>query len=107
MAGSARCAFVREPRDAASVEHDSIELHSVHFAAGAVLLGAGTAMVYPTPLAAIGDVAHPPWRASAVGVYRLWRDSGYAVGAIVAGFLADALGISAASLVSLRGKHSL
>lgn len=55
------------------------------FASGAVLLGAGTAMVYPTLLAAIGDVAHPTWRASAVGVYRLWRDLGYAVGAIIAG----------------------
>jgi MFS family permease len=66
------------------------------FAAGATLLGAGTAMVYPTLLAAIGDVAHPAWRASAVGVYRLWRDLGYAVGAVVAGVTADALGIRAA-----------
>jgi MFS family permease len=61
---------------------------------GAVLLGAGTAMVYPTLLAAIGDVAHPAWRESAVGVYRLWRDSGYAVGALLAGILADLLGLS-------------
>ncbi len=66
------------------------------FAAGAVLLGIGTAMVYPTLLAAIGDVAHPSWRASAVGVYRLWRDLGYAVGAIVAGVTADWLGLAAA-----------
>jgi len=66
------------------------------FAAGALLLGAGTAMVYPTLLAAIGDVAHPVWRASAVGVYRLWRDLGYAIGALVAGFTADVLGIHAA-----------
>ena len=58
-----------------------------------VLLGLGTAMVYPTLLAAIGDVAHPSWRASAVGVYRLWRDSGYAIGAILAGVLADTFGI--------------
>ena len=50
-----------------------------------MLLGLGTAMVYPTLLAAIGDVAHPTWRASAVGVYRLWRDLGYAVGALLAG----------------------
>lgn len=64
------------------------------FAAGAVLLGLGTAMVYPTLLAAIGDVAHPAWRASAVGVYRLWRDLGYAVGALVAGFSADRFGLS-------------
>jgi MFS family permease len=66
------------------------------FAAGAVLLGLGTAMVYPTLLAAIGDVAHPSWRASAVGVYRLWRDSGYAVGALLAGSTADLFGLSAA-----------
>jgi MFS family permease len=64
--------------------------------AGAVLLGIGTAMVYPTLLAAISDVAHPDWRASAVGVYRLWRDGGYAVGALTAGLIADALGIPAA-----------
>src|SRR5437763_7941141 len=52
------------------------------------LLGLGTALVYPTLLAAISDVAHPEWRASAVGVYRLWRDSGYAIGALLAGILA-------------------
>jgi MFS family permease len=66
------------------------------FMAGAVLLGIGTAMVYPTLLAAIGDVAHPSWRASAVGVYRLWRDLGYAIGALVAGLTADAFGLQAA-----------
>ena len=66
------------------------------FAAGSALLGAGTAMVYPTLLAAIGDVAHPVWRASSVGVYRLWRDLGYAVGALLAGVTADALGLHAA-----------
>jgi MFS family permease len=60
---------------------------------GAVLLGFGTASVYPTLLAAIGDVAHPQWRASAVGVYRLWRDLGYAVGALLAGAIADLLGL--------------
>lgn len=63
---------------------------------GAVLLGIGTAMVYPTLLAAISDVAHPEWRASAVGVYRLWRDLGYAVGALLAGLLADLFGIAVA-----------
>jgi MFS family permease len=66
------------------------------FASGAALLGLGTAMVYPTLLAAIGDVAHPSWRASSVGVYRLWRDMGYAVGALLAGAVADAFGLSAA-----------
>jgi MFS family permease len=64
--------------------------------AAAIVLGIGTAMVYPTLLAAIGDVAHPNWRASAVGVYRLWRDSGYAVGALLSGVIADLLGASAA-----------
>jgi len=66
------------------------------WAAAAVLLGAGTAMVYPTLLAAIGDVAHPAWRARSVGVYRLWRDGGFAVGALLAGLIADAYGILAA-----------
>jgi len=68
----------------------------VGFASGAFLLGVGTAMVYPTLLAAIGDVAHPSWRASSVGVYRLWRDLGYAIGALLAGLTADALGLPAA-----------
>jgi len=68
----------------------------VWFAAGGVLLGIGTAMVYPTLLAAIGDVAPPSWRASAVGVYRLWRDLGYAIGAALAGLTADAMGLPTA-----------
>jgi MFS family permease len=66
------------------------------WAVAAVLMGAGTAMVYPTLLAVIGDVAHPTWRARAVGVYRLWRDLGYALGALLAGITADALGVRAA-----------
>ncbi|MFI7549409.1 MFS transporter [Verrucosispora sp. WMMD703] len=66
------------------------------WAVAAVLLGAGTAMVYPTLLASIGDVAHPAWRARSVGVYRLWRDGGFAVGALLAGVVADAFGIRAA-----------
>jgi MFS family permease len=66
------------------------------WAACAILLGVGTAMVYPTLLAAIGDVAHPGWRASAVGVYRLWRDAGFAVGALLAGLVADLAGLEAA-----------
>jgi len=66
------------------------------WASAAVLLGAGTAMVYPTLLAAIGDVAHPAWRARSVGVYRLWRDGGFAIGALVAGATADAFGLLAA-----------
>jgi len=66
------------------------------WAAGAIILGAGTAMVYPTLLAAVGDVAHPAWRASAVGVYRLWRDAGFAAGALLAGIIADTFGLAAA-----------
>jgi hypothetical protein len=66
------------------------------FATGAVLLGIGTAMVYPTLLAAIGDVASPGWRGSAIGVYRLWRDLGYAIGAVIAGITADRLGLTGA-----------
>ena len=66
------------------------------WAIGAIVLGAGTAMVYPTLLAAIGDVAHPTWRARSVGVYRLWRDGGFAIGALLAGILADLISIPAA-----------
>jgi MFS family permease len=66
------------------------------FTAGSVLLGVGTAMVYPTLLAAIGDVAAPAWRASAIGVYRFWRDLGYAFGAVIAGVTADLLGLKGA-----------
>jgi MFS family permease len=79
------------------------------WATGSALLGAGTAMVYPTLLAAIADVAHPTWRASAVGVYRLWRDAGYAVGALLAGALADALGATSAvwAVAALTGASGL
>ncbi|WP_030542652.1 MFS transporter [Streptomyces albus] len=66
------------------------------WAGAQILLGVGTALVYPTLLAVIGDVAHPAWRARAVGVYRLWRDGGFAVGALLAGVLADLYGLSAA-----------
>jgi MFS family permease len=64
--------------------------------AGAVLQGAGTAMVYPTLLAAIADHAHPAWRASGLGVYRFWRDLGYAIGALLSGIVADAVSVGAA-----------
>jgi MFS family permease len=66
------------------------------WAAGAVLVGAGTALVYPTLIAAVGDVAHPSWRATAVGVYRLWRDTGYVVGGLLGGVVADAFDLRAA-----------
>jgi MFS family permease len=67
--------------------------------AGSAIFGAGTAMAYPTLIAAIGDIAHPTWRARAVGVYRLWRDLGFAVGAVLSGVLADAAGIGFAIVV--------
>lgn len=78
------------------------------WAAAAVALGAGTALVYPTLLAAIGDLAHPTWRASAVGVYRLWRDAGFAAGALVTGVIADLADpataiVSVAALTALSG----
>jgi MFS family permease len=60
---------------------------------GSVLLGAGTAMVYPALLAAVGDVADPTWRATSVGVYRFWRDLGYALGAMMAGVVAAMFGL--------------
>jgi MFS family permease len=74
--------------------------------AAAILMGLGTALVYPTLLAAVSDVAHPAWRGSAVGVYRLWRDSGYAIGALLSGVLADALGIEWA-IVAIAGLTAL
>lgn len=68
----------------------------------AILLGLGTAMVYPTLQASISDVAKPKWRASSMGVYRFWRDSGYAFGAIFAGLLMDILNVDwAMGLVAL------
>jgi MFS family permease len=67
--------------------------------AAALAMGVGTAFVYPTLIAAVGDRAHPAWRASAVGVYRLWRDLGYAAGGLLVGFTADAIGARGAILV--------
>ncbi len=63
-----------------------------------VLLGIGTAFVYPTLLAAVADASHPAWRGSALGAYRLWRDGGYVVGALAAGAVADATSLGAAIL---------
>lgn len=68
----------------------------VVWAVGSAMFGAGTALAYPTLLAAVGDVAHPAWRGAAVGVYRLWRDLGFAVGALLAGALADSYGLAIA-----------
>jgi MFS family permease len=66
------------------------------WAIGAIALGAGTALVYPTLLAVISDVAHPTWRATAVGTYRFWRDSGFAIGGIAVGLIADSGGLQPA-----------
>jgi MFS family permease len=63
-----------------------------------VLLGIGTAMVYPSLIAAVSDAAHPSWRARSLSVYRFWRDLGYAIGALSAGLIADAFGLAAAVL---------
>ena len=67
--------------------------------AGAVVLGLGTGLVYPTLIAAVSDVARPAWRATSVGVYRLWRDLGFAIGAIIVGTVADRAGVSLAIIL--------
>jgi MFS family permease len=65
-----------------------------YWLAGSVLLGIGTAMVYPSLIAAVSDASHPTWRARSLSVYRFWRDLGYAIGALSAGIIADVLGLS-------------
>ena len=77
--------------------------------AESVLLGAGTALVYPTLLAVVSDAARVPERATALGIYRFWRDSGYAAGAIIAGVIADAAGFPAAiiTVACLTGLSAL
>ena len=67
-----------------------------HFVVLGIILGIGTAVVYPTFLAAIADYTHPQQRAQSIGVFRLWRDLGYAIGAITSGLIADLFGISTA-----------
>jgi MFS family permease len=62
-------------------------------AAAMALMGVGKALVYPTLIAGVSDAAEPAWRSTALGVYRLWRDSGYVVGALLVGLVADALGL--------------
>jgi MFS family permease len=68
----------------------------VEWSIALVTLGIGTALVYPTLLAAVGDIARPSWRGAMVGVYRLWRDLGYVAGALLAGVLADTFGVTTA-----------
>jgi MFS family permease len=63
---------------------------------GSLLLGLGTAMVYPSLIAAVSDASHPTWRARSLSVYRFWRDLGYAIGALSAGLIADAFGLASA-----------
>ncbi|MDK1373394.1 MULTISPECIES: MFS transporter [unclassified Sinorhizobium] len=70
--------------------------------AASLLLGLGTAMVYPSLIAAVSDAAHPAWRARALSVYRFWRDLGYAIGALAAGLIADRFGLAAA-ITSVAG----
>jgi len=64
------------------------------WATGSLLLGLGTAMVYPTLLAAVSDTVAPTQRGAAVGAYRFWRDAGYVAGALLVGLLADAVGLA-------------
>jgi MFS family permease len=61
---------------------------------GSLLLGLGTAMVYPSLIAAVSDASHPTWRARSLSVYRFWRDLGYAIGALSAGLIADRFGLA-------------
>ena len=96
----------RKPLIVAGMLLQSVALAAIAFVdtalgwgAGLSLLGLGTALVYPTLLAAIGDVADPAWRGSALGVYRLWRDLGYVFGALAAGAIIDASGMSTAIVV--------
>jgi MFS family permease len=75
---------------------------------GSVLLGLGTAMVYPSLIAAVADASQPTWRARSLSVYRFWRDLGYAIGALSAGIIADLFGLqwaigSIAALTFLSG----
>ena len=64
--------------------------------AASVLLGIGTAMVYPTLIASVSDASHPSWRARSLSVYRFWRDMGYAIGALSAGIMTDLFGAAVA-----------
>jgi predicted MFS family arabinose efflux permease len=71
----------------------------IHFVILSVILGWGTALVYPTFLATVAENTHPSDRANSLGVFRLWRDLGYAIGAILTGIIADTLGINASVLI--------
>ena len=69
-----------------------------HFIALSAVLGWGTAMVYPTFLATVAENTHPHDRAKSIGIFRLWRDLGYAIGAILTGIIADLISLNAAIL---------
>jgi MFS family permease len=68
--------------------------HFEYWLVGSLLLGIGTAMVYPSLIAAVSDASHPTWRARSLSVYRFWRDLGYAIGAFSAGVIADIFGMA-------------
>ena len=68
--------------------------HFEYWLVGSLLLGIGTAMEYPSLIAAVSDASHPTWRARSLSVYRFWRDLGYAIGALSAGIIADWFGLS-------------
>jgi MFS family permease len=93
-------AIGRKPLIVGGMLLQSIGISSVLWAASfwptalaLAFMGAGTACVYPTLLATVSDVAHPAWRATSIGVYRLWRDGGYVVGALFVGLVADTVGM--------------
>src|SRR5436190_18089002 len=81
---------------AAGLLFTALTHHFEYWLIGSLLLGIGTAMVYPSLIAAVSDASHPSWRARSLSVYRFWRDLGYALGALSAGIIADFFGFVAA-----------
>jgi MFS family permease len=79
---------------AAGLLFTALTHHFEYWLIGSSLLGIGTAMVYPTLIAAVSDASHPTWRARSLSVYRFWRDLGYAIGALSGGITADIFGLS-------------
>jgi MFS family permease len=79
---------------AAGLLFTALTHHFEHWLIGSLLLGIGTAMVYPTLIAAVSDASHPTWRARSLSVYRFWRDLGYAIGALSGGIIADIFGLA-------------
>jgi rhodanese-related sulfurtransferase/predicted MFS family arabinose efflux permease len=79
---------------AAALLLTALTRHFEYWLVGSLLLGIGTAMVYPSLIAAVSDASHPTWRARSLSVYRFWRDLGYAIGALSAGMIADFFGMA-------------